>query len=740
VAATVQFDFGPFAQILRTLLPRARGIYLYAPDADLTWSSDGAEYFDLRPVVLQLLEESRQPARLAQTGCLCMLDEAPAYCFLLRDELGAVLGVVAVLCRAAAHGTEVPPFEAVERILASLLALTRRELTQQRGKHDTGALALADSKELQWLLDVTHIEPPPASGADALQTLLDAFAERCECDVALLHVPARRLERTNTRYPIAPHDLELLVTLAGRHLQRVAETQQRTLIVNKVREAGVGGLVPFRILCVPLLRRGAVIGIAVAFNRATSRPFDSRDGRMLERLGPRLLEIIDVRFDEATGLLTRHAFEEQAALLLTRDPKHPRCIVYADVDQLHGVNELFGFAAGDEVLRSIADAWRAQPLPNGSVAARVAGDRFVTLLNGCSLAEAQRWAEAARAAIAALAPPARCAGLKLSASFGVVVLEPGVTLEHARAAAETAAKTAKDRGRNRVETFAAADASVVQRHEELRTYRDLASAFEQDRFQLYAQPLVPLWDPSRQERYEILVRLLDDKGQPVAPERFFAAAARFQLLAQLDRWVLGETLARLAACGGWLESTGTTFWLNVSAQSLAQPDFVDHVRRSLDLAHVPPPLLNFEISESAAIGRLDQVEQFIARTAEFGCRASLDDFGTGGTSLAYLQRLHVTTLKIDGVFVRDLLTNPRSESMVRAILHIARQMELETVAECVETREVAMHLATLGVTYGQGFAFAPPRPLAELLDELARKSAPRLTDVARPPAPATRVH
>ncbi len=740
MAETVQFDFGPFAQILRTLMPRARGIYLYAPDADLTWSSEGAEHLDLRPAVLQVIDEARQPARLAQTGSLHMLEDAPAYCFLLRDELGAVLGVVAVLCRAAAPGGEVSPFEVVERMLASLLALARRDLAQLRALRDTGEHGLADTKELQWLLDVTHIEPPPASGADALQTLLDAFAERCECDVALLHVPARRLDRASTRYPIAGHDLELLTALATRHLQRVAETQQRTLIINKVREAGVGGLVPFRILCVPLQRRGAVIGIAVAFNRAVSRPFDSRDGRMLERLGPRLLEIIDVRFDEATGLLTRHAFEEQAALLLARDPRHPRCIVYADVDQLHGVNELFGFAAGDEVLRAIGDAWRAQALPNGSVAARVAGDRFITLLNGCTLAEGQRWAEAARGAIAAVAPPARCTGLTLSASFGVVALEPGVTLEHARAAAESAAKTAKDRGRNRVETFAAADASVVQRHEELRVYRDLVSAFEQDRFQLYAQPLVPLWDPSRQERYEILVRLIDDKGQPVAPDRFLAAAGRFQLLAQLDRWVLAELLKRLAACGGWLATANTAFSINVSAQSLAQPDFVDHIRRSLDLVRVPPPLLNFEISESAAIGRLDEVEQFVARTAEFGCNTSLDDFGTGAASLAYLQTLKVTTLKIDGVFVRDLLTNPRSESMVRAILHIARQMELETVAECVESREVAMQLATLGVTYGQGFAFAPPRPLTELLDELARKSAPKLTDVARPAAAGAIVH
>lgn len=720
--ATLNFDFAPYAQILRSLMPRARSIYLYAPDAELLWSSEGADWFDLRPPIVELLEQAKHPEHLDRSGYLRMIDETPAYCFLLRDELGGVLGALGVLARPATRDGDMPPFDNVERTLASLLGLARRELAQQRVKADTGRFNLSDTQELQWLLDITHIEAPRGGGVDSLQALLDAFAERCECEVALLHVPGRRLERAASRIPLARSELDLLRGLVGRHLFRVAQLQQKTLIVNKVREAGAGGLVPFRILCVPLLRRGQVDGVAVAFNRANGRPFETRDARMLERLGPRLQEIIDVDYDDATGLLTRHAFEESAAALLAREASVPRTIVYADVDQLHVVNDLFGFGAGDEVLKSVGETWRAQALPPGSLAARIAGDRFVVLLEDCSPNRARAWADDARAAIEAIVPPERCVGLRVSASLGVAPVEANRTLEHALVAAQTACKAAKDRGRNRVEDFAATDASLLQRHDELRMYRELVDAFEQGRFQLHAQAIVPLWDPTRAVRYEVFVRMLDTRGTPVAPERFLSAANRYQLLDRLDRWVLDELFARLAPCAAALDGLDTLFSVNVSGQSLASPEYLERVRAGVEAHGVPPTLLAFEVSEAAAIGRFAEAERFLAGANALGCRTAIDDFGTGVSSLAYLKSLPVAALKIDGVFVRDLLTNPRSESMVRAILQIARQLELETVAECVESREVAVQLAALGVTYGQGYAFAKPRPLVDVLAEIAQRT------------------
>jgi diguanylate cyclase (GGDEF)-like protein len=730
--ATLNFDFAPYAQILRSLMPRARSIYLYAPGAELLWSSEGADWFDLRPPIIELLEQAQQPEHLDRSGYLRMIDETPAYCFLLRDELGGVLGALGVLARPATRAGDVAPFDNVERTLASLLGLARRELAQQRLKVDTGRFDLSDTQELQWLLDVTHIEAPRGGRVDSLQALMDAFAERCECDVALLHVPGRRLERTASRLPLARSELDLLRGLVGRHLFRVAQLQQKTLIVNKVREAGAGGLVPFRILCVPLLRRGQVDGVAVAFNRAQGRPFESRDARMLERLGPRLQEIIDVDYDDATGLLTRHAFEESAAALLARDASVPRAIVYADVDQLHVVNDLFGFGAGDDVLKAVGATWRAQPLPPGSLAARIAGDRFVVLLEDCTQNRARAWADAARAAIEAVAPPERCAGLRVSASLGVAPVDANRTLEHALVAAQTACKAAKDRGRNRVEDFAATDASLLQRHDELRMYRELVDAFEQGRFQLYAQAIVPLWDPTRAVRYEVFVRMLDTRGQPVAPERFLSAAGRYQLLDRLDRWVLDEVFARLAPHAAALADIDTVFSVNVSAQSLGSPEYLERVRAAIDAHRLQPSLLAFEVAEAAAIGRFAEAEVFLAGANALGCHTAIDDFGTGVSSLAYLKSLPVAALKIDGVFVRDLLSNPRSESMVRAILQIARQLELETIAEAVESREIAVQLATLGVTYGQGYAFAQPRPFAEVLAELVARHATTPAGATRP--------
>jgi diguanylate cyclase (GGDEF)-like protein len=529
-------------------------------------------------------------------------------------------------------------------------------------------------------------------------------------------------------------ELDAVNKVVSRHLLRVTQLQRRTLIVNKVKDTGAGALVPFRILCVPLLRRGQVAGVAVAFNRASGRAFATREARMLERLVPRLVEIMDVRFDGTTGLLTRPAFDEQAANLLVRAPKTPRCVVYADVDQLHAVNELFGFAAGDAVLRAVADAWRRQELRGDSIAARHASDRFVALLDDCSPDAARAWAESTRLAIAALTLPDPWAGQALSVSMGVAALAAGGSLEHALAGAEAACRHAKERGRNAVETFAPMDSRAARQQGELRVYRELLAAFEHGRFQLYAQRLAPLWDPTRPERYEVLVRLQDARQRTVAAGDFLAVAARHQLLARLDRWVLDELLSRLAACGNSLARARAMFSINVSGQSLLQPDLATVLGDALAAARVPPELLSFEINESAAVGRLAETGRFVAAVRDLGCGAAIDDYGTGGTSLAFLQSLRVTTLKIDGVFTRNLANDARSESMVRAILHIARQLELETVAKCVETREVAGHLATLGVTYGQGLALAPPRPLGEVLDEFLRKSAPLLTEaVVRPP-------
>jgi diguanylate cyclase (GGDEF)-like protein len=715
------FDFGPYAQILKALIPRARVASLYAADGEFMASSDGTEPSDLRSFVDQLLEQATQPAYLDQTGRLEVLEDTPLYLFLLRDEVGSVLGVVGLVCKPSATPGEFTPFANVERPALPVLSLLRRDL-EQRHVIETGRFNINESVDLQWLVEATQIQAPAGVRGDPLGSLLEALANRIQCDYSLLYSPGRGLERLHSRTTEALVKTELLHGIARKHLFRMAETQQQTLIINKIRETA-GEIVPFRILCVPLKRRGSIIGIVVAFNHSSRRPFETRDARMLERLCPRFGELIEVRYDEATGLLSRQAFEEESSLLLGRSRDLPRCVVYGDLDRLHAVNDLFGFASGDEVLRRVARLWQTERLPEHSLVSRVAGDRFVALLENCTLNQGRVWAEQLCSAIEHVEPPSGCVGIRITASLGVVALQPGTTLEHALAAAETACKAAKDRGRNRVELFADTDLSLMQRHEDLRVFRDLVEALDQSRFQLFAQPIVPLWDPTRARRFEILVRLLDENDEPVAPEKFFSAATRYQLMPKLDRWVVEQTLACLAPHRQWLESTGFMFAVNLSGQSLGQEDFADFVRTAVKGSGLPPALVGFEITESAAISHLDAAKRFIERLSDLGCSFSLDDFGTGLSSLAYLKDLAVSTLKIDGAFIRELLTDPRSESMVRAVLEIARQLGLETVAEYVETPQASAHLAKLGVTYGQGYVYARPQPLADMLAELSKVPA-----------------
>ncbi len=728
MTAHASFDFAPYAQLLRSLLPRARGIYLYAPDADLLWTADGADLQDLRPVILELLESARDTR--GSNHAEALLDDLPAYALVLRDGLGAVLGVLAIVCRALPPGADRPNAESVARTLAPVLTVARREMSQRRVL-DTGSFNIEDTQELQWLFEVSRADPA-APGADSLAQLIDAFAIHASCDVALLHVPARRLERIAIRAPLEAGELDTLRAMASRNLLRVAQLQQKTLIINRIREGGGEGLVPFRILCVPLVRRGQTLGIVVAFNRAESRPFEAREARMLERLAPRLQEVVDTRFDGTTGLLTRHAFDELVADQMLRAPNDARWLVHADVDDLRATNELYGFNAGDAVLRGIADAWHGMDVPGESVSARLGSDSFVALLDTPSLEAARAWTESMRLAVSAMALADPLAGTRVSMCYGIAPIGPGGMLEHVLASAESACRAAKELGRDRVGVYAPSDARPAERQRDQRLYRALAAALEAGSLELHAQPLVPLWDPSRPDRYELLARLPGENGAPIPAREFIAIAERHRLAARLDEWVLAETLAKLAPVATALERAGVVFSLNLSAQSVARPDLAAHIAHALRASQVPAALLCFEIGEPVLAALGESGAGCVRALRELGCLCSIDDFGTGGGTLAELQALPVSALKIDGKFVQDFARDGRSEPMIRAILQIARQLGLDTVAESVESTTCASQLGTLGVTWGQGHALGVPRPFSDVLSAAVRKVAPRLTEAVEP--------
>ncbi len=721
------FDAAPYAQIVRSLFARTRRVMLYGPDGRLWWSEDGADALDLRAHLEQVLALMRR--RDVAAACTLARGSDPASGLLLPvGEEGkaplAWLGVVGPESRLASD----PEGAALAQSLRPVLLLLARDVAgaaQLRRQRFASLQAAEQTAELRWLL-ATSSQAGRNVSVDRLEATLDACASHLGCDGVMLWLADRQLERVALRKPLPAPELETLRRLAHGSLAQEVIARRRTTIVNKLRETPESDLLPWNVIAAPIVADGESRGLIMAFAQRDARRLSPRDARRLEHIIPRVLAATEMEHDPLTGLPARHVFEDRLRAVLAA-PGANICVVYSDLDQLHVTNDLFGFAAGDDVLRRVAKLWRDHAGMRIEMASRFAGDRFVTLLRNCTLNQGRVWAEAARQAVEALPAPPDRTGLRVTASFGVAAATAGDAADHVLATAETACKAAKDRGRNRVEVFAQTDASLMQRRDDLQVFRDLTDAFEQNRFMLYAQPIESLWDPTRPRRYEILIRMRDTGGEPVSPARFISAATRYQLLPQLDRWVVQRAIASLDPHAAALRARNIAFSINVSAQSLVQPDFADFVRTTLKGAATAPELIVFEFTESAAISDIAAAQRFIDRVGALGTQFALDDFGTGFSSLAYLKSLSVSALKIDGSFVRDLLTDERSEGVVRAVLQIAAQLGLDTVAEYVETGAIADRLRALGVTYGQGYAFGAPVPLESVLADIAdcgARSAP----------------
>jgi EAL domain-containing protein (putative c-di-GMP-specific phosphodiesterase class I) len=259
---------------------------------------------------------------------------------------------------------------------------------------------------------------------------------------------------------------------------------------------------------------------------------------------------------------------------------------------------------------------------------------------------------------------------------------------------------------------------IVRRIADVDVLGDLRGAIDRNRLRLSAQAIAPLDARRGQPHFEILLRMASDDGQMLGPDHFLSAALRYQMMPEIDRWVIAQTIGMLQPHAALLADASVVFTINCSGQSLRDEKFTEYVAALIRSSGINPQALAFELTESAAVGNLPQAEQLMRRLQQLGCGIALDDFGTGLSSLAYLRALPITMLKIDGSFVRDVLKDPRAASMIEVIARLAHSMSMTTVAEYVETEEIRTRVTELGVDYGQGFAIARPVPLDEVLAQL----------------------
>ncbi len=417
--------------------------------------------------------------------------------------------------------------------------------------------------------------------------------------------------------------------------------------------------------------------------------------------------------DALTGLYNRYEFEKRVEALLQgqSNPGGDNALIYLDLDQFKVVNDSCGHTVGDELLRRLT-ALLAHMVGKPHTLARLGGDEFGILLRNCPLDEALRLGEQLINAINDFRFEWEGSAFTVGASAGLVVPEIGQdTLNSVMSAADSACYAAKDKGRNRIQVYQRDDQELLLRQDEMNWVGRITDALDNNRFELYYQRLQRLDDkPETGERIEILLRMRDVNGEIIAPGSFIPAAERYNLMPAVDRWVIRHVFQQLAQHLNHGEQVPESVGINLSGTSLSDEALPDYVREQLASTGIPPRLVCFEITETAAISHRTAAMRFIEAMRELGCSLALDDFGSGLSSFEYLRSLDVQNLKIDGAFIRDMDRNRIDRAMVQAIERVAEVMQLETVAEFIERPELIPLARELGLTWAQGYAVHRPTP------------------------------
>jgi len=422
--------------------------------------------------------------------------------------------------------------------------------------------------------------------------------------------------------------------------------------------------------------------------------------------------------DSLTGLANRREFEARVQKLLDENSSHSQehAICFLDLDQFKVVNDTCGHSAGDELLRQMSRHLIKQVRSNDTLA-RLGGDEFGVLIESCTLENARKVAENIQQVVQQFQFQWEGHLFKIGVSIGLVAItNEDNNLTSLFKNADAACYMAKDLGRNRIHIYTSDDRDLAQRHGEMEWVTRIYRALEQNQLQLYAQTINPVSNaPDKKLHYEALIRMQDYDGKIIPPGAFLPAAERYNLIATLDRWVINYSFSMLMQYPLFLSSIGH-FSINLSGQSLTEDGFLDFIISMFDETGMQPEKICFEITETAAIANLSMASNFINTLRDIGCRFALDDFGSGLSSFGYLKNLPVDYLKIDGMFVRDIVTDPIDRAMVKSINEIGQVMGMETIAEFVESDEITEMLRDIGVDYVQGYAFGAPIPLTDVLD------------------------
>ena len=721
-------NIGSAKGLLQSLVPRAQCFCFYDRSRDCVWSSDGVDDYEIDnyvadlpdDVVAGILPDSNLLRRTLTSGRTLLV--LPVY----GDDTDNGLGLlVTVFSKNAGKASSFNPSLLKDILLPAVQVIGESVRLNAQLSEVTNRAEIAEN-ELELVYKVDEKIHGVSRSHAGLAQLIGQSGRFLGIAYSVLLLPSKRIRISATHSSWKSVNRKVLDKYIIEQLLPKLEAQRASVIFEVPPVEGSDNIADqgYQTMLCPLIDKvGNVEGVLAQLGRVDKKPFDKSHMRFMSHIVRKVEYVIEQSFDVMTGLMNRSGFEAQlyeSMRALTGSDDHHQ-IIYFDLDNLQLVNDTFGREAGDEVIIRFSQMLE-DVLPKYAVATRLTGDDFAVLLTHSTVEEALDFTTTVRSKGEQLRYLQGDKSLQVTVSIGIAGIDARASdVAVALTASRIACDSAKDHGRDRVEVYDQDDQSIIRRYDDMHLVLEIQQTLDTDGFELMSQPIVALAEDNDQIRFEILLRMKDSKGNKVSSDAFFSAAERYQLMPQIDRWVVSTTLSKLGEHAEYLESSGTSFAINLSGQSLGDDDILRFIEDEIDSSGVPAVSLCFEVTESAAVSNRRKAQEFIDALRKHGCRFSLDDFGAGLSSFAYLKNFKVDILKIDGGFIRDITDNRISEAMVAAITQVAKVMKLETVAEYVESKKIKTLIEKLGVDFAQGHAIGKPISLESVLKELTSK-------------------
>ncbi len=423
--------------------------------------------------------------------------------------------------------------------------------------------------------------------------------------------------------------------------------------------------------------------------------------------------------DDLTGLNNRRSFEAQLEHTVAIAPRTQDAygLMFVDLDRFKIINDTCGHHAGDQLLIQLTSMIKSR-LRKGDMFARIGGDEFAIISRGDKFEDIVSLADDLRELVSEFEFRYAQQTFSISLSIGVIPINGDITdIEAILSDVDSACYVAKQSGRNRVHVTQENDAEIVKYRNDIAGMQNIRAALAEDRLVLFYQPVYTILPNGVDMAHcEILLRIKSESGELFSPAEFIPIAEKYNVMTEIDRWVFSHVLDWVVEHQELVETP--KLLINLSGLSFINEDFLAFVVNELQTRGVDPQKLAFEITETAAVDNMEKANVFIDRVRQLGCHFALDDFGSGFSTFAYLKKLPIDYLKIDGSLVKNLATDHIDREMVRAINDIGHTVGARTIAEFVEDDETLAHLRNMGVDYAQGYGLCKPKALIELSDEL----------------------